>query len=405
MMDSILHTILNMSLTGAFVIAAISLARIPLRKAPKTISYCLWAVAGFRLVFPFSIKSAISLIPSISQPILQGNTTPGINRMEGVTTNVAQSIVNTTALSSTDPTQMWTTIGAIVWLVGVIIMIACGLASVCILKRNMSRATRIVANVYETENVETPFVLGFFPPSIYIPKGLAGHERKYVIMHENTHIMRRDHIVKFVAYFILCLHWFNPLAWLAFRQMSADMEMSCDEFVLRGMGKDTIKAYSQSLLNTATKQRHISGSLIAFGGRGVKKRVRNILRQRKYPRSIVIACVVLTSLLSVGLSVDGTADTALSQQHGHGSSTDSSYVTCALTGDELQHRRQPDQLLKLSVHEANTYSFGRILNSDLLPYGRYYKSMTAQGDELTFAYIILACQGDGSLDTLSESIP
>jgi len=368
-----------MSITGAFVIAAICLVRLPLRKAPKMISYCMWVAAGFRLVLPFSIKSALSLMPFASQPVAQSNNMSGVFQPSGAMVTTAGSfLTNTMQRNAIVPVAPWITICACIWLAGVIVMLAFGAASVIRLKQNMVGADCAVANVYEAKDIKSPFVLGFFPPTIYIPAGLTGQEKKYVIMHENTHIMRCDHITKFIAYFILCIHWFNPLAWVAFRQFSADMEMSCDESVLKNGGSEAKIIYSQSLLRMATKQRHISGSLIAFGGKGVKRRVKNILHLRKYPFPIVIAAVVFATVLSLGLSVNRLGGVTAEKQ----------LATEANIYTQSQHRSQPGQYVELSTGEAYTYNFGRISDSELLPPGQFYQYKTANGGESTHAYVI-----------------
>ncbi|WHH59313.1 M56 family metallopeptidase [Petroclostridium sp. X23] len=239
-MDKLFLTILNMSLTGAFVIAAICLVRLPLKKAPKIISYCLWAVAGFRLVFPFSIESVFSLIPFKAQTIPPDIAMQSIPRIDSgilfVNNAVSSILPAATPTASVNPLQIWTTIGALIWLIGFAVMLIYGVVSFVILKRKMREAAYIEANIYEAGNIKSPFVLGVFKPKIYLPIGLSGQERSYILLHEQTHIRRRDHIVKFAAYFILCLHWFNPLAWVAFLLMGVDMELSCDERVLKEIG-------------------------------------------------------------------------------------------------------------------------------------------------------------------------
>ena len=409
-MDKALLTVLNMSFTGAFVIVAICLARIPLRKAPKVISYAMWAVAGFRLIFPFSFESAVSLVPFASAPVTQSAIIAGASMGLGAATGLgaagtaaaANAAAASAAASAAEAAAgfgavstvaLLQTIGAYIWLLGVVAMIAHGLVSVYILKRKMSGAVCVVANVYEAENIRTPFVLGFFPPSIYIPSGLTEQERKYVIMHENTHILRRDHIIKFVSYFILCLHWFNPLAWVAFKQMGADMEMSCDESVLKSTGKEAKKVYSRSLMKMATRERCLSCGMIAFGGRGVKKRVKNILRLRRHPRAAFVAALVLSTFFSIGLSVDRAAGTAALGLPGANAGYYGEYGAGELSDPERPHTGRPYKSMKLSAKDAKSYSFGKILSGDrdgeLLPYGRYYFGMDARGDELTFWYVEL----------------
>ena len=305
-MDKLCLTILNMSLTGAFVIAAICLARMPLKRAPKIISYCLWAVAGFRLVFPLSIGSVFSLIPFKAQtipPDIAMQSVPRIDSGIPFLNNALSSILPAaTPYASVNPLQIWTAIGAFVWLIGVAVMVVYGVVSFVILKQKMREAAHIEANIYEAENIKSPFVLGIFNPRIYLPVGLSEKERSYIILHEQTHIRRRDPIVKIAAYFVLCLHWFNPLVWAAFLLMGADMEMSCDERVLKEMGAETKKDYSLSLLSLSTDKRIIGGSPLAFGEGGIKDRIKNVLNFKKTSRVIVVVSVALVAVLSIGFA-------------------------------------------------------------------------------------------------------
>ncbi len=311
-MDKLFLTLLNMSLTGAFVIAAICVARLSLKKAPKIISYCLWAVAGFRLVFPFSIESVFSLIPFKAQTIPPDIAMQPIPRIDSgipfVNNAVSSILPAATPTASINPLQIWTTIGAFVWLIGVAVMLIYGVVSFVILKQKMKEAAHVEGNIYEAENIKSPFVLGVFKPKIYLRIGLSAQERSYIILHEQTHIRRRDHIVKFAAYFILCLHWFNPLAWVAFLLMGVDMEMSCDERVLKEMGGEAKKDYSLLLLSLATERRIIGGSPLAFGEGGVKGRIKNVLNFKKPSRVIIVAAVALVAVLSVGLAVSRAGD-------------------------------------------------------------------------------------------------
>jgi beta-lactamase regulating signal transducer with metallopeptidase domain len=303
-----------MSLTGAFVIAAICLARPALKKAPKIISYSLWAVAGFRLVFPFSVESVFSLIPFKAQSIpmdvnLQSVSLidSGIPIVDNAVNGAASYFVPVYAIHRFQ--LMWTDIGAWVWVIGAALMALYGVASYLRLKRKMASAIRVEGNIYETNAVTSPFVLGVFKPKIYLPLDLSGQERNYIILHEQTHIKRKDHIVKFAAYFILCLHWFNPLAWVAFLLMGVDMEMSCDERVLKEMGGETKKDYSLSLL--ALNSRPPAGTLgpaarwpLAFSEGGLKGRIKNVLNFKKSSRVIVIAAIALAAVLSVGFALN-----------------------------------------------------------------------------------------------------
>ena len=283
-MTTLFLTILTMSMTGAFVIIAICIVRQLFKKAPKTISYALWAVVGFRLAFPFSIESMFSLVPRINNGI------PIIN--------------------NANPLQIWITVGAWVWLAGAVILAVYGVISAIFLNYKMQKSIWKEANIYEADNIKSPFVFGIFSPKIYLPIGLSERERRYVILHEQTHIKRYDHIVKFGAFFILCLHWFNPLAWLAFWLMGADMEMSCDERVINELGNDIRADYSMLLVRFAAGMRIVNSSPLAFGEGGIKERVKRVMNFKKSSRLVVTLAITLASVLSVGLAMNQTAHLA-----------------------------------------------------------------------------------------------
>ena len=308
-MNNLFLTVLNMSLTGAFVVVAICLARLPLKKAPKIIFYCLWAVAGIRLLFPLSAYSVFSLVPfgthSISNAVSQSfvllppSIDGGVSIFD-ISSYAQPAEVGVAAINN--PLLFWLGIGAYLWIIGVAVMLIYGIVTYAIFKTKMNEAVHIHGNIYEAKNIKSPFVLGFFAPKIYLPFDLNGEKYNCVILHEQIHVERYDHVVKFVAYYILCVHWFNPLVWLAFKLMSRDMEMSCDEAVLRKMGIDETKnEYSMSLVALATEGRFVHGSPLAFGESSIKERVKNVLNFKKRSKSITIVSAVLVLILEFGL--------------------------------------------------------------------------------------------------------
>lgn len=309
-MEKLFLTVLNMSLTGAFVIAVICLARLALKKAPKIISYALWGVAGFRLAFPFSIQGMFSLLPFNSAPIPQDIAMQAVPRIHsGITSldnSVSAALPVATPAASMNPLQGAITIGSCIWLLGIAVMLLYGFVSVLLLKHSLRDSVLDGDNLYVSENLKTPFVIGFFKPKIYLPTGLSGAERRYIVLHEKTHIRRHDHAVKMFAYLVLCLHWFNPLAWVAFVLMGADMEMSCDECVMKELGEDIKTAYSLSLVRLAAGHKILNGSPLAFGEGGMKKRIKNVLNFKKRSRGIMVAAVALAAMLIVGFSVNRT---------------------------------------------------------------------------------------------------
>jgi len=310
-MDKLFLSILNMSLTGAFIIAAIMLVRLPLKKAPKIISYCFWAVAGFRLIIPFAIEGAFSLIPFNASPIPVDIGVQAVPRIDSGIPIVDNAISNTFSAampySSANPLQIWIGIGSYLWLAGIVVMLIYSTLSIVLLKQRLQSAVNIGENIYEANDLNTPIVTGLFRPKIFIPAGLTDEERRYILLHERTHIRRRDHFVKMFAYMLLCIHWFNPLVWVAFLLVCADMEMSCDERVMKELGGEIKHNYSLTLVRMSVRRRILNYSPLAFGEGGLKERVKNVLNFKKPSRWIVLAAVLLVVVLTVGFSVNGLA--------------------------------------------------------------------------------------------------
>jgi beta-lactamase regulating signal transducer with metallopeptidase domain len=315
-------SVVNMSLTASYVILFIILVRLPLKKAPKVISYALWAVAGFRLVFPFSLESVFSLIPFKAVPIPVDIATQPIPRFNsGITmvdNAVSQMLPAATPAASINPLQVWQTVGTYLWLAGIVVMLIYSVVSIVILRSRLKSARQTERNIYVADNLRTPFVLGIFRPRVYIPAGLTAEEDSYIIRHEQAHIQRFDHIIKPFAFLVLSIHWFNPLVWIAFVLMGTDMELSCDERVIKEMGFDIKKAYSASLLSMAAGKRIINGSPLAFGEGNVKGRIKNILNFKKPTAWIVAVSVLLVAAMGVGLAInpiDSASESALEIYH------------------------------------------------------------------------------------------
>ncbi len=298
--------ILNMSLTASFVALAVILARLLLKRAPKVFSYALWALVLFRLVCPVSFESPVSAMPvrpkAVPQEIIYAQT-PSINSGAAIIDAPVNAALSSPGLEATphysaNPVQIWLGIGAYVWLFGVGAMLAYALISYVRLKLRLFGATRVSDNLFETDRIEAPFVLGFIKPKIYAPAGAPLPE--HILLHEMAHIRRRDYLIKPVAFLALALHWFNPLVWLCYVLMTRDMELSADEAALKAMGEaPNRRGYCESLLNMATKRELIP---LAFGesGGGVKARVKNALSFKKPAAWLVaVAAVVVIALCAV----------------------------------------------------------------------------------------------------------
>jgi len=306
-MSELFLTVLNMSLTASYVILCVVLIRLFLKKAPKFISYALWGVVAFRLVVPFSFESVFSLLPRNSNTVpipheIIYQQSPQINSGIGaVDTFVNKSLPAATVEASANPLQIYMEIGSYIWVLGIIALLAYSLVSVLKLKRQLKSAKLIEQNVYRAENLKTPFVLGLIRPKIYLPAGLNDTEKSYILLHEKTHIRRNDHIIKVLAFLILSVHWFNPLVWIAFRLMSTDMELSCDERVLKEMKEEIKKPYANLLLSLAAGRHFLSGSPLAFGEGNVKARIKNVLSYNRPRFWVSVLSLVIITAVGIGL--------------------------------------------------------------------------------------------------------
>ena len=291
-MENLFLQILNMSLTGSYVILAILLARLLLKKAPKKYSYYLWAVAAFRLICPVSFEAVFSLFKPLDIPVqnnamayvspaIRYEAQPTVNMgIPAVSHSVSQSLPAATPMNSVNPIQIWIALGTALWCVGILAILIYGIISYVKLKKQLSTSVLLKDNVWQSETVRSPFILGFVKPKIYVPYDLDEASLRYVLTHERYHLRQGDHLVKPIAWLILTVHWFNPLVWLAFHLMGKDMEMRCDEQVLAGEG-NIEKSYSMTLLSFAANRRFPAPSPLAFGESGVKTRIKNALRWKQ----------------------------------------------------------------------------------------------------------------------------
>jgi len=313
--EELFYAVLKMSLTGSWVILAVLLLRLLLKKAPKKYSYALWLGAAFRLVCPVSFRSALSLFnlrlgpqaaPVVDLPavtaaeyhFVRPRLSTGVPVMNAVVGgSFAPSQPNLAA--SANPEQIWLFIGMALWCAGVIAMALYAGMSYLRLRLRLRDAVMLEKGVWQSEKAVSPFLLGLFRPRIYVPYGLAEQDLFHILAHERTHLRRLDHVVKPLAFAILMVHWFNPLVWLAFLLTCRDMELSCDEAVLRRHG-DIRREYSQTLLNVAAARRFPSPSPLAFGEGDVKRRIRCVLGWKK-PR--VWVTVIALSLCAAAMVV------------------------------------------------------------------------------------------------------
>ena len=317
-LPAVFSAVLNMSITASVAILVILLARILLKRAPKIFSYALWAVVLFRLLCPVSLTSGFSLLGLFQVP------TTETGRMEYVSLDVPNAEGPAIAVDNpaSDPDQTTehgaepsvaedteadsagtlVSIASMVWICGVAVMLMLNLFQLIRFRRKLVGSIPLYENIYLADYISTPFVMGLIRPKIYLPSTMSEAEQSYIIQHEKHHIRRGDHIVKLLAFAAVCVHWFNPLVWLAFALSSKDMEMSCDEAVMRQIDGDIRADYSSSLLQFSTGKPVVIGTPLAFGEGDTKERIENIMKYKKPTMIIVvlavIVCVGLTACLS-----------------------------------------------------------------------------------------------------------
>ncbi len=318
-MDALFSKVLDMSFTASIVILAVLTARYLLRKSPKVISYALWSVVLFRLLCPVSLTAPLSVL-EVTRPTVTvtSHRTSAISYLPEIQPGFSDAEVPQPEVSPVAPVVQATkktvelrTVAAWIWAAGVFAMAAHCPLSYLRLYRKLVGAVPVQGNVYLADHIATPFVLGILRPKIYIPSNTPEKERSYIIAHEAHHIFRFDHMIKLLAYCVLCLHWFNPLVWLAFFLAGKDMEMSCDEAVIRKLGPEIRADYAQSLLRLATNRPIIAGIPLAFGEGDTKGRVKNMAKWKKPKAWVVITSIILCLAVLVSCAVNpGKADTS-----------------------------------------------------------------------------------------------
>ena len=304
--------VLNMTLTGSVAILAVLLARLLFKKAPRIFSYALWAVVLFRLLCPVSFSLPFSLLGALqNEPAREGRMeyiTEDIGYMErpqialpapGLSEIVNDALPLADRTASVNPMQVYMIVGAYIWLLGILSMAIYSAISLRRLQRRLREAALEKENIYRIKGAGSPFVYGLFRPRIYLPEKLTAEEEQYILLHERIHIRRGDAAFRLLAYLALWLHWFNPLVWSAFVFSGRDMEMSCDEAVIRRMGSGVKKEYSASLLNAASGKQIVMGIPLAFGESDTGSRIKNVLRYQKPAAFFVGGGTVLGVVLAL----------------------------------------------------------------------------------------------------------
>jgi len=385
MLDRIFMEILDMSLQASAVIGVVIIARLLLRRAPKIFSYALWSVVLLRLLCPVSIEAPISLVPnmeSVSESYTLQNENISIlsagaaayqaigdalNGGLGVqhihTDEIGEEGMPKIVTASWG--EVWILFGQYVWLAGIAGLLLYSAVTYVRLRKKLIGALPLGENIYLADHIDSPFVLGICKPKIYLPSALGEAERGYIIAHEQQHIRRKDHIVKLIAYMALALHWFNPLVWVAYILFCKDMEMSCDEGVIRKMGGHIRADYSASLLNLATGRRILAVTPLAFGEGDPKSRIQNLAKWKR-PLPWVIALSLLVCLTTAGCLLTDP----ITVENDGDFSTGVSVVETSSKEDESK------LTLQVSVRKTDLSKSNQLLADKIAASWAWYDSMT-----------------------------
>lgn len=309
-MGEIFLKLLNLSITASWLILAVLCIRLLFRKMPKWITCLLWGVVAIRLIFPFSIESAFSLQlsaePIRTSTMVEGELipyVPSVNSNIGVVENTVNPLLaEAFAYQETEsvaPLQIATEIAGSVWLSGMVVLLIFALVSMIKLRLRVREAVRYKENIYICDAVKSPFILGIIKPRIYLSSALSEEEMDYIIAHERAHLKRKDHLWKPFGYLLLCIYWFNPLCWIAYIMLCKDIELACDEKVIKDMSFGDKKEYSRVLLFCATQRHLVMACPLAFGEVGVKERVKTVLNYKKPTFWITIAAIVVCAIVAI----------------------------------------------------------------------------------------------------------
>ena len=302
-MSEVFLKVFNMSITASWVVLAVLVFRLVFKKAPKWTRCLLWGIVALRLIFPFSIQSVFSLIPSaqtipdtfITEP--QFNVNSGISRVDSPVNRFLHDRYADGVTVPADNGKNITGIFGYIWIVGTILLLIFAVISYLRLIRQVRASVKYRDNIYICDDISSPFILGIIKPKIYIPSGLSDVQKNHILAHESAHIRRRDYLIKPLAFVLLSVYWFNPVLWFAYYLLCRDIELACDEKVLKSMSEDEIADYSQTLLDFSASKRIITVCPVAFGETGVKQRIKNALNYKK-PAVIIITAAVIVSIIA-----------------------------------------------------------------------------------------------------------
>lgn len=305
-MAAVFLKLLNLSISASWLVLAVLVLRLVSKRSPKWMNVLLWGIVALRLVLPFSVESALSLIPSaetVSPAVVQFDPAPTITSGVSIIDNAVNPSLSehfaAVPTMSVNPLYVWTEIAGWVWLIGLGTMLLYALVSYLRLRRRVRVSLPVQDHIYLCDAISSPFILGVVKPHIYLPSGLDEVQRQNVLSHEQAHLARRDHWWKPLGFALLAVYWFNPVLWLAYALLCRDIELACDERVIRTMDESAVKTYSTVLLACSMPRKAVITCPLAFGEVGVKERVKNALHYKKPAFWVVAASVAVCVVVAV----------------------------------------------------------------------------------------------------------
>ena len=309
-MTELFLQVVNRGISATWLVLAVLVLRLLLKKAPKWTAVLLWGIVAVRLICPFSVESIFSLIPSSETiaPEIMLDKNPGISTgiplLDASINPIISQSFSPDPAASANPLQIWIPVAACIWAIGAGLLLGYTAISYLWLLRRMKGAALLRDNLYLCENAATPFVLGFFRPRIYLPDHMQPKAMESVIAHEQAHIHRKDHWWKPIGFLLLSLYWFHPLMWLSYLLLCRDIELACDEKVIKTLAPSQRADYSQALLSCSVHRRFIAACPLAFGEVGVKSRVKSVLNYKKPAFWIVAIALILSTVVAVCFLTD-----------------------------------------------------------------------------------------------------
>ena len=297
-MSALFLKILHMSVCASWLVLAVLVLRVCLRRAPKWFHVLLWGIVAVRLVFPFSVESPLSLLPRTEA------IRPAAVAAQAQT---AQTGAAAAVGGSSAPAQGWLSALTWVWLAGAAVLLLYTMVSTLRLRHRVREAVRLRGNIYQSERIDSPFVLGTVSPKIFLPYRMDSRDRQHVIAHEQAHLRRGDHLWKPLGFQLLTIHWFNPVMWLSYVLLCRDIELACDENVIKELGYEQRADYMQALVSCSVNRRRIAACPLAFGEIGVKERVKSVMNYKRPTFWIVLLAVIACIVLAVCFLTDPVA--------------------------------------------------------------------------------------------------